>query len=325
MSRQAYYQALGRRQRRQLEDGMILTLLRQLRYHHPRMGLRKAYHQLLPRLRAWGLSVGRDRLLALAREHDLLASSFRRRPRTTQSAHQAGPRRYPDLLAKHPPRRPGQALAADITYVLTRQGHRYLFLVMDVYSRFLLGWHLADSLATSGALRALEEALWRLGELSVPPRERRLQQRQRQPQPQRPSREDEEGGEEELQLRPQLQKQRPPRSGGRPFQGVIHHSDHGAQYASRAYQEFLAREGLRPSMGRLGHAYDNARMERAIGTLKREYGIEGPFPTGGDAAIAVKEAIRLYNHHRPHWALALATPAQVYFGCGKGGGECVNL
>uniref|UniRef100_UPI0025F349A5 integrase core domain-containing protein n=1 Tax=Oceanithermus sp. TaxID=2268145 RepID=UPI0025F349A5 len=69
-----------------------------------------------------------------------------------------------------------------------------------------------------------------------------------------------------------------------------------------------------------GHAYDNARMERAIGTLKREYGIEGPFPTEGDAAIAVKEAIRLYNHHRPHWALALATPAQVYFGCGKGGG-----
>jgi len=306
MSRQAYYQALGRRRHQQMEDEMALTLLRQLRYRHPRMGLRKAYHQLLPRLRAWGLSLGRDRLLTLAREHDLLAASFRRRPRTTQSAHQAGPRRYPDLLAKHPPRLPGQALAADITYVLTQRGHRYLFLVMDVYSRFLLGWHLADSLAAAGALRALEEALRRLREQH--PQQRK--QNQRPPQQERQPRDD---------------RPCPPWSESRPFQGVIHHSDHGVQYTSRAYQEFLAREGLCPSMGRLGHAYDNARMERAIGTLKREYGTEGPFPTEGDAALAIREAIRLYNHHRPHWALALATPAQVYFGCGKVGGECVNL
>ncbi len=319
MSRQAYYQALRRRQRRQLEDGMILTLLRRLRYHHPRMGLRKAYHQLLPRLRAWGLSVGRDRLLALAREHDLLASPFRHRPRTTQSnqSTRVVPRRYPDLLAKHPPRLPGQALAADITYVLTRQGHRYLFLVMDVYSRFLLGWHLADSLATTGALRALEEALRQL-------QKQQPQQLKRQPQ-QHPQQRKQNPQPQLQKRRPQDDRPCPSRPESRPFQGIIHHSDHGAQYASRAYQEFLAREGLRPSMGRLGHAYDNARMERAIGSLKREYGIEGPFPTGEDAALAIKEAIRLYNHHRPHWALALATPAQVYFGCGKVGGECVNL
>jgi len=70
-------------------------------------------------------------------------------------------------------------------------------------------------------------------------------------------------------------------------------------------------------MGRLGNAYDNARMERVIGTLKREYGIEGPFPTEKDALLAVKEAIGLYNHERPHWVLALATPAQVHFGSGR--------
>jgi len=291
---------------------MVLALLRQLRYQHPRMGLRKLYHLMLPQLRSWGLSVGRDRLFSLARKYDLLAFAYN--PKRSYQTTYPGRLRHPNLLAQRPPTLPGQALAADITYLFTQKGHRYLFLVMDVYSRFLLGWHLADSLVAKGALLALGRALER--------------ERMRQPSGQAPG--------QGRQTPGQGNKQKPGRRGKRrskqenerptkPFQGVIHHSDHGVQYASRAYQEFLAREGLLPSMGRLGNAYDNARMERAIGTLKREYGIEGPFPTEKDALLAVKEAIRLYNHERPHWALALATPAQVHFGSGSWEGKCVNI
>ncbi len=271
------------------------------------MGLRKLYHLMLPQLRSWGLSVGRDRLFSLARKYDLLALTSSSRP--SRQTTYPGRLRHPNLLTQHWPMHPGQALTVDITYLFTREGHRYLFLVMDFYSRFLLGWHLSDSLGTKGALLALQRALRALKALKALEAVEGLDLNSEKVSLKGVSLK--EVGEQSVQGRGRREQRR------KPFQGVIHHSDHGVQYTSRIYQQALIRKGLLPSMGRLGNAYDNARMERAIGTLKREYGIEGPFPTEKDALLAVKEAIGLYNHERPHWALALATPAQVHFGSGR--------
>ena len=47
-----------------------------------------------------------------------------------------------------------------------------------------------------------------------------------------------------------------------PLSGLIHHSDHGVQYASRDYLDLLTHHGIRSSMGRVGNAYDNAVAER---------------------------------------------------------------
>ncbi len=258
LSRQAFYQRLRRQQKQQVAREMALALLQDVRRQHPRMGIRKVYHLIRPKLRSWGLSMGRDALFALARERDLLVRRRRNPRRTTHP----GRRRYPHLLAQAVLTASGQAWVADITYLYTERGHRYLFLLMDAYSRYIVGWSLSASLAVEGALEALEMA-----RNSLP----------------------------------------------RPLDGCIHHSDHGVQYTARAYQEALQRGGLRPSMGRVGHAYDNALAERLIGTLKGEYGIEGPFPSEQEARRAVQEAVMLYNQARPHLSLSYATPHHIHF------------
>ena len=270
ISRQAHYQALARQQRRQVARELALALLQDVRARHPNMGIRKIYHLIRPKLRAWDLTMGRDALFGLAREHGLLAPRRRNPRRTTRPGH----RRYPNLLAQASLTAPGQAWVADITYVFTEAGHRYVFLLMDAYSRFIVGWHLSDSLAVEGALQALTMA----------------------------------------------HESQPPHA-----PGCLHHSDHGIQYTARAYQAALQRMGLRPSMGRIGNAYDNALAERVIGTLKSEYGIEGPFPSEDLARLALEQAVTLYNHERPHLSLQYATPAQVHFMSWRRAGQPVNV
>lgn len=56
--------------------------------------------------------------------------------------------------------RPDRLWVADITYVTTRAGFAYVALVIDAYSRFIVGWRVSDSLGTGLALDALEQALW---------------------------------------------------------------------------------------------------------------------------------------------------------------------
>lgn len=94
--------------------------------------------------------------------------------------------------------------------------------------------------------------------------------------------------------------------------GMIHHSDHGSQYTSRAYLALLKDAGIRPSMGAVGNAYDNAVAERVNGILKLEFLLDHRFPTARSAQQAVANAIFLYNTKRPHLSLGYATPAQVY-------------
>ena len=56
----------------------------------------------------------------------------------------------------------------------------------------------------------------------------------------------------------------------RPGRGVIHHSDRGSQYTSKAFQQLCERHGVEPSMGSAGDCYDNAMAETFFATLERE-------------------------------------------------------
>jgi len=76
----------------------------------------------------------------------------------------------PDLTAARPPdlvkrqfvaERPNQLWLADITYASTWQGWLYVAFILDVYSRMIVGWQLADHLRTDLVLDALEMAIWR--------------------------------------------------------------------------------------------------------------------------------------------------------------------
>ncbi|NOX63789.1 MAG: IS3 family transposase [Chloroflexi bacterium] len=102
------------------------------------------------------------------------------------------------------------------------------------------------------------------------------------------------------------------RSVGGETQDMIHHSDHGVQYTSREYQALLHQAGVRPSMGAVGNAYDNAVAERVNGILKLEFLLDQRFPDALSARRAVSQAIHIYNTKRPHLALNYATPTDVY-------------
>jgi len=93
---------------------------------------------------------------------------------------------------------------------------------------------------------------------------------------------------------------------------LIHHSDHGSQYTSRPYLDFMKEAGIRPSMGEVGNAYDNAVAERVNGILKLEYLLDQRFPDTRSAWQATEQAIHFYNSERPHSSLDLHTPEHVY-------------
>ncbi len=86
---------------------------------------------------------------------------------------------------------------------------------------------------------------------------------------------------------------------------VIHHSDHGCQYTSLAFGSRCRDAGVRPSMGSVGDAYDNALCESFFATLECELLDRQRFPTQADARLAVFDFIEgWYNPRRRHSALA---------------------
>jgi len=95
----------------------------------------------------------------------------------------------------------------------------------------------------------------------------------------------------------------------RPPAGLVHHSDRGVQYASRAYRQRLAAAGVVPSMSRKGNCYDNAMIESFWSTLKRELVHRCLFATRAQARPILFEWIEVfYNRTRFHSALSYQSP-----------------
>jgi len=92
---------------------------------------------------------------------------------------------------------------------------------------------------------------------------------------------------------------------------VIHHSDRGCQYASRAYREKLDALGMLSSMTEELHCYENSVAERVNGILKGEYGLDVEFESSDLALKAVSHVIDVYNNLRIHESLGYVTPARA--------------
>ena len=91
--------------------------------------------------------------------------------------------------------------------------------------------------------------------------------------------------------------------------GVIHHSDQGSQYASIAFGHRCREAGVRPSMGSVGDAYDNAMCESFFATLECELLDRHRFKTQAEARIAVFEFIEgFYNPRRRHSSIGYFSP-----------------
>jgi transposase InsO family protein len=109
-------------------------------------------------LKAQGEHVGRHRVARLMREEGLRARRRRRFVRTTDSKH--GLPVAPNVLARdfRPPG-PNRVWATDITYVPTREGWLYLAVVMDLFSRRIIGWAMGECIDRHLVLVALDMAL----------------------------------------------------------------------------------------------------------------------------------------------------------------------
>jgi putative transposase len=91
--------------------------------------------------------------------------------------------------------------------------------------------------------------------------------------------------------------------------GVIHHSDQGSQYTSIAFGARCREAGVRPSMGSVGDAYDNAMAESFFATLECELIDRRRFKTQAEARIAVFTFIEgFYNPRRRHSSVGYLSP-----------------
>ncbi len=92
--------------------------------------------------------------------------------------------------------------------------------------------------------------------------------------------------------------------------GIIVHSDRGAQYTSRAWQDALAQRGMIGSMSAKGNCYDNATMERFFGTLKDENIRDESLRSPKEAEETIAHWIAMeYNTKRPHSSLGNISPS----------------
>ena len=168
-----------------------------------------------------------------------------------------GGRQAPDLVERNfTAQAPDRLWVADITYIPTWAGFLYLAVVLDAYSRRIVGWSMATTPAKQLVLDALNMAL----------------------------------------------------ATRRPRQ-VIHHSDQGSQYTSIEFGRRCRDAGMRPSMGSVGDAYDNAMCESFFATLECELLARSRFKTQAEARHAIFELVEgFYNRRRRHSSIGYLSP-----------------
>jgi putative transposase len=214
----------------------------------------------MPRVRAELLDrevlASRKRIARLMRHHGIRGVS-RRRGFVVTTRRDERERPAPDLVNRRfTADAPDQLWVADLTYVPTWAGFLYLSIVLDVWSRRLVGWAMGEQMTAELVLAALNMAL----------------------------------------------QQRKPAE-------VIHHSDQGSQYTSVAFGQRCRKMGVRPSMGSVGDAYDNAMAESFFATLECELIDRRSWPTKTEARLALFSYIEgWYNPRRRHSALGQISP-----------------
>lgn len=239
-------------QRRQ-EDARITEELRQgFATHQGRYGSPRLHVELGEQ----GIRCSRKRVARLMQEAGLCAKRKRRRVVTT--------RRDPShsvaenvLNREFTASEPNTKWTTDITYIPTRQGWLYLAVILDLYSRMVVGWSMSAHCDEKLVERALDMALLRR----------------------------------------------------RPKAGLLHHSDRGSQYTSRAYRLHLEQFGIVASMSRKGNCWDNATIESFFGSLKEECVGNRIYASHEEARGALFTYLEVYyNRVRRHSTLGYVSP-----------------
>lgn len=140
--------------RAQADEALAVEVKKIHRKHKGRYGSPRIHRDL----REDGRRVGRKRVARVMREHGLRGYVPRRFRRTTDSRHDF--RIAPNLLERDfETSAPNRAWVGDITYVPARDGWLYLAVLLDLFSRRIVGWAMSDRIDTELALSALEMAV----------------------------------------------------------------------------------------------------------------------------------------------------------------------
>src|SRR6201998_4338733 len=154
VSRSGYYQWVGTEQSVQAEANA--ELLKEIRRVYDEHKGRYGSPRITQQLRQEGVVCGENRVARLMRENELAARGKKAfRPRTTLP----GPGAAPNLIKELEANAPDQVWASDVTYVSTLEGWLYLAVILDLFSRRVVGWKLGESLEAELVVAALRNAL----------------------------------------------------------------------------------------------------------------------------------------------------------------------
>jgi putative transposase len=154
LSRSTYYYRPRRKSlRAKKEEADLRDRIEQIVVECARYGYRRVTHQL----RREGWAVNHKRVARVMREGSLQCQVKRRWVRTTDSDH--GYRIYPNLVKGLEVRGCNQVWVADITYIRIVTGFVYLAVVLDLFSRKVIGWALSEHIDAELALAALRMGL----------------------------------------------------------------------------------------------------------------------------------------------------------------------
>ena len=146
------------RQLRQLKEAnIIINLVTKIKKDQPNLSVRKIQGIIQGDLDKHAIKIGRDGLLDLLREFDMLVKRKRYKHYSTDSSHSF--KKYPNQVKNIKPTEPNRIWVSDITYIGSNKGFNYLSLITDAYSRKIVGHYLSDSYSVKGTIEALKKAL----------------------------------------------------------------------------------------------------------------------------------------------------------------------
>jgi len=207
-------------------------------------------------LNALGFPVSRNKARKLMREAGVQVKHRKKYKVTTNSNHKQPV--FDNLVKRQfDVPKPDRIYVSDITYIWTQEGWLYLAVVIDLFSRKVVGWSMGSRMKAQLVCDALTMAIW----------------------------------------------QRMPKA------GLIHHSDRGSQYASKAFRKLLKVHGIRGSMSAKGDCWDNAVAESFFGSLKQERVHWRNYQTRYEAQQDILNYISMfYNSIRLHSTLNYMSP-----------------
>ena len=149
ITKQGHYNALKREQEWQIKERLYVGFIMQIREIHPAMGLRTMYEHYNPE------GIGRDAFISIGIYYGFRTKVFRNLTKTTFSSPYS---RYKNLLVDKNLNDINQLWTSDLTYFKVGEAFYYIVFIMDVYSRTIVGYSVADNMRAENNVTALQMA-----------------------------------------------------------------------------------------------------------------------------------------------------------------------